>query len=116
MKKKVALVVMAIVMVFATPAFATTEGPAQKFCNSTSHVYVKSQWKFATTLYLDYHGYTGGAWDYTKIDSNSGTWEIDYLNTYAAGIRDEDIDWGTYKIYGQVLSTVYSWPGCEANQ
>ena len=115
MRKKIAVLAMAIVAAFATPALATTEGPANKFCNSTSHVYVKSQWKLNTTLYLDYHGYTGGTWDHVKWDSNSGTWEVDYLNTFASGIRDIDIDWGAYKIYGEVLSTVYSWPGCEAN-
>lgn len=110
--------VLAMVLAFALPALATTESGV-KSCNSTSHVYLKSRWKTDTDLRLDYHGYTGGAWDYVWEDGNYGVWETDYLNTYASwvetGIIDSGIDWGDYEIYGAVLSTTYSWPGCEAN-
>lgn len=121
MRKRLSVIAVALalfMLAFAPAALATTES-GTKSCNSSSHVYLKSRWKSLTELSLDYHGYGGGAWDYVWADSNSGVWETDYLNTYDSwietGIIDTGIDWGQYEIWGSTLSTVYSWPGCEAN-
>lgn len=96
----------------AAPAALATSESGYKSCGSPSHVYTKAKWQSSYSAWLDISG--DGTREKTDSDTNGGVWEIDYMNAYGWGVYTW-INSAYYHIYGYVLSTTYSWPGCEAD-
>jgi hypothetical protein len=110
---QVLAITLVLVVAFAIPALATTES-GFKSCSSDAHVYTKGVWKSYWYSWVDIEG--DGIRENFYSDTNGGVWETDYLNAYGwPGGVDQSVNSAYYKIYGTVLDTWSSWPGCQAD-
>ncbi|MFQ5523646.1 MAG: hypothetical protein ACE5F5_08715 [Acidimicrobiia bacterium] len=111
---RIAAVVAALLIGLAIPAMAASES-GYKSCGSPSHVYTKARWKSSFYTWLDIEA--DGVREFYADDVNGGTWETDYANAYRSELEHGSVkEWindAYYRIWGEVLSTWYSWPGCE---
>ena len=119
LKRKTLVVVCLVTTLFvsgALPAWATVE-QGSKNCSTNAHVYTKGYWKTSWNSWLDITA--DGTREKTGNDTNSGTWETDYINTWASvpehGPVFTNINTAFYRIFGTTLDTVASWPGCQTD-
>lgn len=112
----VLLIIGALVLGIALPALAVSES-GHKSCSTSAHVYTKGVWRTSWNSWLDITA--DGTREKTGSDVNSGTWETDYINTWASvpehGPVVTGINSAYYYIYGNSLDTVASWPGCQTD-
>lgn len=107
---------LALLLQIPLAALAASES-GFKSCSTNAHVYTKADWQTSYSSWIDIEA--DGTREKSASDTNSGTWEVDYLNTYGSvgehGPVNTQINSAYYYIFGNVLDTVLSWPGCEAD-